>query len=209
MGRLYAQFGRHGHVGKAEHAARKAQRAYPEGDGQHEHEAHDVDGMEAPRTVKAVAHRCPAKERAKVVAHRTAREGNEAHAGKREPAVYGADGQTVVADEDDIIQDDEQDGIQKLHAAYLLDAADDFFKAVALDLVIQKPAGHEADEEYEKLTKERKEFFHRPAIRNESDVRAGAYLSLPLCYNSFIIALWQAALPQKACLLPGAGKMPP
>ena len=41
---------------------------------------------------------------------------------------------------------------QKLDAAYLPYASDDFIKTVAFDLIIEKPAGQEADKEYEKLT---------------------------------------------------------
>ena len=101
-----------------------------------------------------------------VVAHRTAREGNEAHAGKGKPPMDGAYGQPVVADEDDVIQDDQQYGPQKLHAADLPYAGKYLFEAVALELVIQEPAGQKTYEEYEELAKDGQEFFHRSAVRN-------------------------------------------
>ena len=58
--------------------------------------------------------------------------------------MYGAYGQPVVAYENDVIQDDQKYGIQKLETAYLSDTGKYLFDAVALELVIQEPAGKDA-----------------------------------------------------------------
>ena len=133
-----AEFRGNVHVGEEEHAACETERADPEGDGEHEHEAHDVDGMEAPGAVEAIPHGGAAEQRAEVVADGRTGKGYEADAGKGQTPMNGPHGEPVVAHENGVVDDDEHNGKNKLPMLYVENAVYDFFHAVALELVVEK-----------------------------------------------------------------------
>ena len=172
MAGFYAEFRRNVHVGKEQHASGEAERAYPERDGQHEHEPYDVYGMEAPGAVEAVTHGGAAEQRAEIVAYRRTGKGDEADSGEGQTAMYGLDGQPVVAHENGVVDDDKNHGKNKLPVPYVKYAVDDFFHAVTLELVVEKPAGQRTDEKNEKLSQNRQIFFHRRQITHPEDTES-------------------------------------
>ena len=89
----------------------------------------------------------------------------------------GPHGEPVVAHENGVVDDDEHNGKNKLPMLYVENAVYDFFHAVALELVVEKPAGQRTDEKNEELSQNRQIFFRLRQITHpestESRHKAG------------------------------------
>lgn len=93
----------------------------------------------------------------------------------------GFDGQPVVSHKNGVIEDNENDGKNKLTVSYVENTVDDFFHAVTLELIIKKPAGQRADEKNKELSQNRQIFFHRRQVTHPEDTESRHEAGIVFC----------------------------
>ena len=135
-------------IGKKQGAAGKPESADPECNRQHENEAYDVYRMETPCAVKTVPNGGSAKEGPEVIAYGASGKGNETDAPKRKPTSDGANGQPIIADEDNIVDDHKESRKGEFAWRNVENGLPDFLEAVAFQLMPKKPAGKDENAEY-------------------------------------------------------------
>ena len=116
----------------------QAQRAHPEGHGQHEHQTHDVRQGKTPGRIETVAHAGAAQQRAEIIADGLAHKGNQGHARQGQLLVDGFERQPVIAHQDHIIDDHENQREADTAIGNLQDALSDLGDAVGFEFIIQK-----------------------------------------------------------------------
>ena len=121
---------------------------------------HLVDG-EAPDRVEAEADAGAAEQGAEVVAHGLADEGDEADPAEGQALAYGLEGEPVVAHEDEVVDDGEQEGKPEPGWRNLVDGGPDLGEAVGLELVVKQIDGQHEDGRDEHGCKESRIFFHQ------------------------------------------------
>ena len=155
-----AEFGRNIQRNEQKNGAGKPHGADPESDGQHKHQAYDIQCAEPPGGIKAVTHCAAAEQCAEIVADDASDEGNKAYTGKSKFFVNGFESKPVIANQHHIIDNHEPERQQQLGKRNLVQAVLDFSKAVAAQLVIQQPYRQGKNAQNRDLAQDAQIFFH-------------------------------------------------